>query len=122
MNEMLAERGSDLRLTAEATRGHMALGGERMIEALFGDQARDLAAELADFRARYREKTMDRASLFPGVEAGLQVLASGGWRLGVCSNKPQDLCTKTLDDLAILRLFTVVTGSQTGLPLKPHPA
>ena len=122
MNEMLVERGSGLRLTVELTRGHMALGGERMIQALFGDDGVDPATEIQDFRARYRATQMEKASLFPGVETGLRELASHGWRLAVCSNKPQDLCEKTLDDLALLGLFDAVTGARRGMPLKPDPA
>jgi phosphoglycolate phosphatase len=122
MNDMLGERGGALRLTGAQTRRHMAAGGARMIEALFGEACGDPDLEIADFRARYRQVPMDDACLYPFVREGLALLAAWGARLSVCSNKPQDLCEKTLADVGLLDRFDSVVGSAPPAQLKPHPA
>jgi phosphoglycolate phosphatase len=122
MNDMLAERGSGLRLTTEQARPHITMGGLNMVEALFGAECGDPDREIADFRARYRDIRTPASSLFPGVREGLETLAGWGVRLSVCSNKPQGLCEKVLADLELLALFDAVVGSDPSLPLKPDPA
>jgi len=121
LNAMLAERGSALRLSVERTRRHMALGGVKMVEALLGEACGDPQAEIGEFRRRYRAERMSASCLYPGVCEGLARMADARVSLAVCSNKPQDLCVKTLADLQIADLFDVVVGSRQGFPLKPDP-
>lgn len=121
LNAMLAERGAARRLSVPQTRRHMALGGVKMVEALLGEDCGDPQAEIADFRRRYRAERMSAACLFPGVREGLAGMAAAGVSLAVCSNKPQDLCARTLADLQLADLFDAVVGSREGFPLKPDP-
>jgi phosphoglycolate phosphatase len=122
MNAMLAERGSGRRIGEAEARPHITLGGPRMIEALLAHDCGDPDREIADFRARYAAMPTPPGCLFPGVREGLTELAEEGYRLSVCSNKPQALCEKVLDDLGLAGLFSAVVGSDGVLPLKPHPA
>jgi phosphoglycolate phosphatase len=56
------------------------------------------------------------------VPEGLKRLASLGFVLGVCSNKPQSLCDKIVDDLGLSPLLASVVGGRADLPPKPDPA
>ena len=44
-----------------------------------------------------------------------------GLILSICSNKPQSLCDKVLDDTGLTDYFAVVVGAGAGLRPKPAP-
>lgn len=119
LNEMLHDRGSHRRLSCEQTRGHLSVGGSSMISALFGEECGDPTLEIKDFRARYADRPTDRESLYAGVAQGLSELHEAGVTLAICSNKPQNLCEKVLDDLHLTRYFSAIVGSSHGVPKKP---
>jgi phosphoglycolate phosphatase len=121
LGEMLEERDSAHRIDPLYARGWMSHGGQRMVSALLGPDCGDPAAELADFRARYALRFTSPATLFPGVVESLTRLADAGHTLAICSNKPQNLCEKVLDDTGLSPLFSAVVGSRHGLRNKPHP-
>jgi phosphoglycolate phosphatase len=77
---------------------------------------------LAEFRRRYRLLPTPPASLFPGAAATLAALHGAGWRLAVCSNKPEVLCRKALQDLGLDHYFGSVVGGDTAPFPKPHAA
>jgi len=121
LSDMLTERGSDHVIDRIGARAYMSRGGEQMVAALLGSACRDPKADLAEFRARYQETTTPADALFPGVAAGLAQLHGDGFRLSICSNKPQVLCEQVLADTALADLFSVVVGGQAGLRAKPEP-
>ncbi len=59
--------------------------------------------------------------LYPGVEAALDRLAEAGWRLGVCTNKPEGLARTLLGELGILERFGALVGADTLPVRKPDP-
>jgi phosphoglycolate phosphatase len=63
------------------------------------------------FIAHYREHVADASVAFPGVEDTLAVLAAGGARMGVLTNKPQELAGPLLDKLDLSRFFGAVHGA-----------
>ena len=63
-----------------------------------------------------------KTTLFPGAEACLERLKSAGTRIGLCSNKPDELCRKLVLELGVASYFDAIQGSCTGLPRKPDPA
>jgi len=122
LNEMLVERGSDLRVSEAQARRHVSAGGEAMVAALLNGACGSATAAIGEFRARYAIRPTPLSSLFPGVRAGLERLRSQGIGLAIHSNKPGPLCQKVLEDLALAHLFAAVVGSGPGLPVKPDPA
>jgi phosphoglycolate phosphatase len=92
-----------------------------MVSGLLQEECGDPAAEIAEFRARYAECTTPKSSLYTGVEGGLQKLRSAGFKLAICSNKPQNLCDNVLRDVGLMPLFSAVVGGGPGRPPKPHP-
>lgn len=121
LQEMLIERGSSRQIDAQHASVHMSLGGERMVRALLGECCQDAVEDLVDFRSRYALRVTPPESLFAGVAIGLGALRSAGFRMAICSNKPENLCLKVLDDTGISALFDVVVGGGAGRRPKPEP-
>ena len=79
--------------------------------------------KLADrFHAEYLRQENTESRLFDGAETCLRRLRRAGTGIGLCSNKPEDLCRKLLDELGVAHYFDAIQGSGTGLPRKPDPA
>ncbi len=57
------------------------------------------------------------SALYPGVADTLAALAARGVRLGLCTNKPERISRKLLDQLGLAPLFAAVAGGDT-LPVK----
>ena len=121
LGAMLADRGLARRISPQAARPYVTVGGRGMLEALLGDELGDIDAALAEFRARYAALPTPPSCLFPGVREGLEAIAGLGLGLAVWSNKPQHLCDKVIDDLGLRPLFAAVVGTASDVPLKPDP-
>lgn len=64
-----------------------------------------------DFIACYRDHIADESRLCPGVEETLREFVREGARLGVLTNKPQELAELLLEKLGLAQLFTAVHGA-----------
>lgn len=118
---MLHERGSSRRIDPEFARPWMSHGGQKMVAALLGDDCGDAAAELAEFRRRYAVTQTRAETLFNHVATSLHQLHGQGFVLAICSNKPQNLVDKVLEDTGLAPLFKSVVGSRAGVASKPAP-
>ena len=96
---------------------------ERALHRL-GVPARDtLVNRLARAFHTEAERQGNRNSrLFDGVESALRQLHRTGVRIGLCSNKPDDLCRGLISDLGIDIYIDEVLGSCDQRPKKPDPA
>jgi phosphoglycolate phosphatase len=121
LSSMLADRGSDHAIDPMTARPLMSVGGEAMVAALMGPACTDPTAELAEFRRRYASWRTPMESLFPHVSTGIAALDLVGYRMAICSNKPQYLCDKVLDDTGLERYFAAIVGSRDGIAKKPAP-
>lgn len=121
INAMLSERGSPRSVSASDARIHLTRGGHQLVTALLGEECGEIAAELADFRARYVARPTPQDCLFPGVKDALVELAGLGIGMAVCSNKPQHLCEKTIGELGLGGAISVIAGSRADRVLKPAP-
>ena len=73
------------------------------------------------FAARYAALGAGRSRPFPGAAEVLAELAGAGVGLGICTNKPEDITRRVLDQLDLARWFGVVIGESVRLPRKPAP-
>lgn len=121
LEAMIADRGSPVQIDPIGARYYMSHGGERMVSSLLAEACIDPAADLAEFRSRYLDIVTPTSALFDGVAEGLERLHAQGYRLAICSNKPQNLCEQVLIDTGIDHLFTTVVGGSPGVPPKPAP-
>ncbi|MGQ4272512.1 phosphoglycolate phosphatase [Terrihabitans sp. B22-R8] len=95
------------------TRG-LALRGCTVSEARFNELA-------ATFLAHYEVHIADESTVYPEVEAVLDSLAAEGYRLAVCTNKPERLSFLLLDALGLRGRFQAVCGADTFTARKPDP-
>lgn len=96
---------------------------ERALHQLGQVAADDLVARLTRaFHDAYTEQANRNTHLFTNVKSTLRELHATGISVGLCSNKPDDLCRMLLRNLNIEPYFDEVLGSGNGLPSKPDPA
>ena len=95
----------------------------RALQKLGADTGQYAVDRLTDiFYDEYLRQENVESRLYDGAKTCLDQLRSVGTRIGVCSNKPDELCRKLLSDLGVASYFDVIQGSSTGLPRKPNPA
>ena len=73
------------------------------------------------FLAHYREHIADGSRLFPGVAETLAELKGRGARLGVLTNKPQELTDMLLPRLGLEGMFAATYGAGRKAYTKPDP-
>ena len=121
LNEMLRERGSSRCVGLSEIRQFASLGGPALVGGVLAQECGDLRQEVADFRDRYARCPTPVESLYEGVAEGVQELTEHGYRLAICSNKPQQLCEKVIADLKLTTQFPVIVGSAPDRMAKPAP-
>jgi phosphoglycolate phosphatase len=80
-----------------------------------GDRERLVRRFLEIYEARLTAETQP----YPGVVETLEALAAAGWRLGVCTNKPEAASREILADLGLARFFATVGGGDSFAERKP---
>ena len=79
------------------------------------------AASLADFTADYTANAAVLTRAFPGIPEVLETLAAQGWRLAVCTNKPEAAARALLEALGLARHFCAIGGGDSFAVRKPDP-
>lgn len=123
LNAVLAAEGHPP--VTRADLGHLVGHGvPTMLAAAFSRTGRSLPearmAVLVDaFVAHYRAHLADESRPFPGVVATLKRLGAEGARLGVLTNKPQELAEPLLASLDLARFFAAIHGAGRFSYVKP---
>ena len=73
------------------------------------------------FMAQYWQTPTRLTQFYPDVLADLNSLHAAGIALGLCTNKPQALTLRILEQLAIAPLFSAVVGGDAVPACKPAP-
>jgi phosphoglycolate phosphatase len=95
---------------------------ERALHRLHVETRHDLVTRLtSSFHREYMTQGTRNTKLFSGVESTLQTLHKAGIRVGLCSNKPDDLCRMLVRNFSLDEYFDEILGSGEGLPRKPDP-
>ncbi len=81
----------------------------------------DLAARIADYIAVYETRMTARTQPYPGVLEALGAVRAAGWRLGVCTNKPEHASQAIVNALGMGDLIEAVAGGDTFAVKKPDP-
>ncbi len=122
LNRLMAARGLAAFSRPEVT-AMVGDGAAVLLERAFaarGVQQDDAALEA--FVVDYTANTAVETRPFPGVIAGLDALTAAGWRLAVCTNKPEAAARALLAALGIDHYFAAVGGGDTFPVRKPDPA
>jgi len=74
-----------------------------------------------DYLGQYGEAVCELTRPYPGMVEALDRLVRDGCRLGICTNKPQQLTDGLLAALGLADRFGAVLGGDAGFGLKPAP-
>jgi phosphoglycolate phosphatase len=121
LNRVVARRG--LAPFDHAAVARMVGDGARvLLERAFAARDKPLdEAALADFLADYGLHAADATRPYPGVAETLAGLAASGWRLAVCTNKPEVPARRLLAALGLDGFFAAVGGGDSFPVRKPDP-
>lgn len=78
-------------------------------------------ADMAEGLADYTAHSTDETYLYPGALEALQALKAQGWRLAVCTNKPEAPARILLDHVGVLPLLDAVGAGDSFPVKKPDP-
>ncbi|HEY9078873.1 HAD-IA family hydrolase [Magnetovibrio sp.] len=120
LNDMRAERGLGP-IEDNHFRQSISYGAGSLIKSALAPRDEDLQPLIDEFRAKYRALTTPRSSIYPTVVETLSDLKARGFKLAVCTNKPQGLCEKVLKDTALESFFECVVAGGPSIKPKPHP-
>src|SRR5258707_11976686 len=101
--------------------GAKAMFGHALLRTGAPVTAERLASLTNRFLAYYRANIARGSRPFPGVPETLDLLASRGAGLGVCTNKAQDLTELLLNELNLTRHFPAIIGGGRTPYSKPDP-
>jgi phosphoglycolate phosphatase len=121
LNRLMAQRGLPL-FSRPETAAMVGDGVAKLVERAFAARgvAQDTAA-LDDFSRDYTAHVASDSVLYPGVAAVLQSLDQEGWRLAVCTNKPEAAARALLAALGVAPLIAAVGGGDSFPVRKPDP-
>jgi phosphoglycolate phosphatase len=121
LNRLMAQRGLPL-FSRPETAAMVGDGVAKLVERAFAARgvAQDTAA-LDDFSRDYTAHVASDSVLYPGVAAVLQSLDQEGWRLAVCTNKPEAAARALLAALGVAPLIAAVGGGDSFPFRKPDP-
>lgn len=124
-NSLLAPMGIPP-LDAEACRNQAGMGGKALVRLAHGLAGRELAETAMEdlyrrFLDHYDRNLCEFTRLFDEVPEGLNGLRQSGWRLGVCTNKPESPARRLLARLGIADFFDAILGGNSLDVRKPHP-
>ncbi|KMO43306.1 phosphoglycolate phosphatase [Methylobacterium variabile] len=125
LNVILEREGLPPVALAQA-RELIGAGARALIQRGFAAGGRELTPGRLDelfrvFLAHYGQHLCDVSHLFPGVEAALDRLEAAGYRLAVCTNKPEDHSVRLLELLGVGSRFAAICGRDTFPYFKPDP-
>ena len=93
---------------------------ERLLNHTGGIPGGDVTPWLQKYRDAYDPRA-GGAGPYPGAVAALQALAAGGWRIGVCTQKPEGKARLALSAFGFDMVESVVGGDSIPGALKPDP-
>lgn len=124
VNRMLADEGI-APLSLETVVGFIGNGIPRLVELTLNAVGLDMArhAELTQSTLdHYNAASADLTRPYDGVMAALEALKTGGYRMGICTNKPEAPARDVIQALGMTPFFDVIIGGDSLSHRKPHAA
>ncbi|OEJ69557.1 HAD family hydrolase [Magnetovibrio blakemorei] len=119
LNAMRKERGLSA-LADTHFRQKISYGAGEIVKCSLPPTKESPQILINEFRERYTALTIPKTSIYPTVVETLSVLKDRGIQLGICTNKPQNLCDNVLRDTELERFFSYVIAGRAQLQPKPH--
>jgi phosphoglycolate phosphatase len=122
VNRLMAARGLAPFSLAEVT-AMVGDGVQALLDRAFAARGgRCDAAALAAYSADYGANFAVATRPYPGAEAALARLSGDGWRLAVCTNKPEAMARDVLAATGLAGYVAAVGGGDSFPVRKPDPA
>ncbi len=122
LNRLMASRRLPLFSHAE-TAAMVGDGVAALVRKAFAARGGEPDAEaIAAFSQDYAANAAVESRPYPHVPAVLRDLAGQGWRLAVCTNKPEGAARSLLDAVGLLAMMRAVGGGDSFPVRKPDPA
>jgi len=121
LNTMRHERGYSA-IEGSQFRKLISYGAAGLVQYALGSSEEDPQGLVDEFRTKYGALKTPKASIYPTVVETLSTLKNRGYELGVCTNKPQNLCDNVLRDTQLHCFFSCVIAGGPSLKPKPHHA
>ncbi|KGM87016.1 haloacid dehalogenase superfamily, subfamily IA [Roseovarius mucosus DSM 17069] len=109
---------TDTGVALRGGRAMLRLGMERLGRA--GDEA-TIDRYYPVLLEAYAQAIDVHTVLYPGAMAAVQCLSAEGYRVAICTNKPERLARILLERLGVLGAFQALTGADTLAVRKPDP-
>lgn len=109
---------TDTGVALRGGRAMLRLGMERLGRA--GDEA-TIDRYYPVLLEAYAQAIDVHTVLYPGAMAAVECLSAEGYRVAICTNKPERLARILLERLGILGAFQALTGADTLAVRKPDP-
>jgi len=124
-NDMMRDAGLP-EMVYEKVRNSAGMGGKAMIRAGYSNaniaiSEQEVDALYPDFLNRYAIRLDQETTLYDNVFETLDRLLVSGWKIGVCTNKPEGLAVELLKRLGLSDYFPVIVGADTLPVRKPNP-
>lgn len=98
-------------------------GAAALVDRAFAARHQPMAATaVAEFLLEYRAEPVRGTRSYPHVAAVLAALRADGYRLAVCTNKPEHLARTILEHLNLDAFFAAIGGGDSFPTRKPDPA
>ena len=85
-----------------------------------GDEA-EIDRQYPMLLEHYEDKIDQHTVIFPGAMEAIAALGASGYRVGICTNKPERLAHILLDRLGVRDAFASLVGADTLAVKKPDP-
>jgi phosphoglycolate phosphatase len=121
LNRLMASRGLPPFSAAQTAR-MVGDGVAKLVERAFAAHERvPDASAVTEFSADYAAHAALASRLYPDVAKTLAGLADDGWRLAVCTNKPEGAARSLLAAMGLTPLMAAVGGGDSFPVRKPDP-
>ncbi len=126
-NATFAGLALSVRLDPVADAGVAMRGGRAMLELGFARAGRPLEDAILieaypGLLDHYARDICRHSRLYPGAMDAVEELSAMGYRVGVCTNKPEGLAESLLQALGVRDSFASLVGGDTLPVRKPDPA
>ena len=122
LNRLLAARGL-AGLSHAETAAMVGDGVARLVERAFAARGRVADSDtVAEFSADYGAHSAVETAPYPGVAEALRSLAGEGWRLAVCTNKPEQAARTLLAAVGLAPLFAAIGGGDSFADPQARPS
>jgi phosphoglycolate phosphatase len=106
-------------LALEFYRTWISHGAADLISNSLNVSLDEVTPYVGNFRERYRQLPTPRSSVYFGVVDTISNLSEQGKKIGLCSNKPEYLCQKIINEIGLSDFISVIVGGDTLPTSKP---